>query len=975
MARNPVTTLLVLTALVSLEALALQQKQQQQQVGLKRLDEDNGQHPAPEPYSFSYSAESNGGLSTHQESGDGSGRVTGFYTIQDADGRERRVDYVADENGYRANVRTNEVGTRAQAAADAEYSVQLPSAKQLEAAKISYEQYKYLEEQHQVERERNQQARSRHLSMKPQAQQQAVRYNQLSAQQQPAYSNEQQVGSLGSSVQQSSSAQQSGYAGSNAAFSSSSSSSSNSNFADNQSSSLKGSAIQAGGSVSGDQENYLYENSWRQRAFSAPNVTLLRPGQTSTVADIRQSAVVSEQPSAQLANQQQQQFTSYTAANQAAPVIQYSQAGDGRKSSRLVVSEPTIADNERVQQQVTQEPVWKTLARLGGTTKRPITVLQRQLEQQFMQVATQLTDQDYPRQAQTTAAPQIQVTPEFFSEAPQVVLNKPSEAAQAQFEVANNERFTQSSGYSNVDSNIEQPIASTPERPQIPQMWKGTVNQEVTGSTQQQAQIGQQQQQNNILNEDTQLEDERPDQVVVQAEGGKAYSQAQQQVSALPSLTTTSENLAVATNPTAPSGFVSINLSENEAARYEPTARPSTSVVPPEIVKPVQYEAKQELREEVSIVGEQSPNLQVVQQQQQATKTANFQEQTIPQQVAPLEQPTIQPEPAPARPNSVNQIIESFTRQPTEFTVAQQKSTAEQQQKTTLVEEEPVPVKTRQPLRFTGMIMRSTAAPVAFRQEVTTTTTAAPLVRQQEETATSVGRLSEKYYQPTTTTRQPVSSTEQPVTARAYKESANFGTYGVKGASEVAPSLPGPRRTLARLNVTKEPLVEPQPIRTTTESPQTRQTVPSMTTRSPARSQVEFVRPQKQASYAQQAVTNQSSTEYKQPILRQQPQQSLPTTTTSYQNVAAVQQVDKVRQQQQWKGTKGGAWNGQPKRQFWQSVSAGNGANERSATYQTTNGRLQASQASQISRSASSSYGLDSSSSSGFGSRIGSGSS
>jgi len=113
------------------------------------------QEPAPEPYSFSYSAQSVGGLSSHQESGDGSGRVSGFYTISGEDGRERRVDYVADENGYRASVKTNEIGTRAQSAADATYEVQLPTDKQLEAAKTSYENYKYLEETHAIERERN----------------------------------------------------------------------------------------------------------------------------------------------------------------------------------------------------------------------------------------------------------------------------------------------------------------------------------------------------------------------------------------------------------------------------------------------------------------------------------------------------------------------------------------------------------------------------------------------------------------------------------------------------------------------------------------------------------------------------------------------------------------------------------------------------------------------------------------------------
>ncbi|XP_055939383.1 cuticle protein 10.9-like [Argiope bruennichi] len=73
----------------------------------------------PIPYSFSYSADTeDGGRSAHEESGDGAGRVTGSYTVQGEGGFGRVVDYIADENGFRATVRTNEPGTANQNPAD-----------------------------------------------------------------------------------------------------------------------------------------------------------------------------------------------------------------------------------------------------------------------------------------------------------------------------------------------------------------------------------------------------------------------------------------------------------------------------------------------------------------------------------------------------------------------------------------------------------------------------------------------------------------------------------------------------------------------------------------------------------------------------------------------------------------------------------------------------------------------------------------
>ncbi|GIY59112.1 hypothetical protein CEXT_606561 [Caerostris extrusa] len=72
----------------------------------------------PNPYQYSYSSPAIGGSSSHSESGDGAGRVTGAYSVVDEDGRSRTVEYVADELGFRANIVTNEPGTSNQAPAD-----------------------------------------------------------------------------------------------------------------------------------------------------------------------------------------------------------------------------------------------------------------------------------------------------------------------------------------------------------------------------------------------------------------------------------------------------------------------------------------------------------------------------------------------------------------------------------------------------------------------------------------------------------------------------------------------------------------------------------------------------------------------------------------------------------------------------------------------------------------------------------------
>ncbi|GFS52716.1 cuticle protein 10.9 [Nephila pilipes] len=73
----------------------------------------------PIPYTYNYNAETeDGGSSSRQESSDGAGRVSGSYTVNNLEGHSRVVEYIADENGFRAVVKSNEPGTTNQNPAD-----------------------------------------------------------------------------------------------------------------------------------------------------------------------------------------------------------------------------------------------------------------------------------------------------------------------------------------------------------------------------------------------------------------------------------------------------------------------------------------------------------------------------------------------------------------------------------------------------------------------------------------------------------------------------------------------------------------------------------------------------------------------------------------------------------------------------------------------------------------------------------------
>jgi len=76
-------------------------------------------HYPPHPYSFGYDIDDGYGTKTHQkEDGDAHGAKRGSYGYTDAYGIYRQVDYVADDHGFRATIKTNEPGTANQSPAD-----------------------------------------------------------------------------------------------------------------------------------------------------------------------------------------------------------------------------------------------------------------------------------------------------------------------------------------------------------------------------------------------------------------------------------------------------------------------------------------------------------------------------------------------------------------------------------------------------------------------------------------------------------------------------------------------------------------------------------------------------------------------------------------------------------------------------------------------------------------------------------------
>lgn len=65
----------------------------------------------PKTYKFGYAIKDKHGAQFREEAGDGLHDVKGSYGFVDERGIQRRVNYVADKEGFRAEVKTNEPGT------------------------------------------------------------------------------------------------------------------------------------------------------------------------------------------------------------------------------------------------------------------------------------------------------------------------------------------------------------------------------------------------------------------------------------------------------------------------------------------------------------------------------------------------------------------------------------------------------------------------------------------------------------------------------------------------------------------------------------------------------------------------------------------------------------------------------------------------------------------------------------------------
>ncbi|XP_064470376.1 cuticle protein 6-like [Ornithodoros turicata] len=86
------------------------------------------------PFEFNYNVQDEQGTGLfHESKGDESGTVRGSYGYTDAQGLYRTVKYVADANGFRAEVKSNEPGLKAEDPADAKFDVE-PSPAGLQSA-------------------------------------------------------------------------------------------------------------------------------------------------------------------------------------------------------------------------------------------------------------------------------------------------------------------------------------------------------------------------------------------------------------------------------------------------------------------------------------------------------------------------------------------------------------------------------------------------------------------------------------------------------------------------------------------------------------------------------------------------------------------------------------------------------------------------------------------------------------------------
>jgi len=73
-------------------------------------------------YAFKYDIKNGHGAVNGRAEHGSHGHVVGSYYLGDVDGRSRSVQYVADKAGFRAQIKTNEPGTKSSYTAAAHYS-------------------------------------------------------------------------------------------------------------------------------------------------------------------------------------------------------------------------------------------------------------------------------------------------------------------------------------------------------------------------------------------------------------------------------------------------------------------------------------------------------------------------------------------------------------------------------------------------------------------------------------------------------------------------------------------------------------------------------------------------------------------------------------------------------------------------------------------------------------------------------------
>ncbi|RWS17654.1 serine/threonine-protein phosphatase 2A regulatory subunit pppA-like protein [Dinothrombium tinctorium] len=101
-----------------------------------------GDYGPPKPYSFDVkNQDPEGNQQFHSETGDEYGNKRGTYGYQASNGVYRIVDYTANQEGYKASVRTNEPGVGKHAngdPADTKFEVEPPPAAALAEGETAY---------------------------------------------------------------------------------------------------------------------------------------------------------------------------------------------------------------------------------------------------------------------------------------------------------------------------------------------------------------------------------------------------------------------------------------------------------------------------------------------------------------------------------------------------------------------------------------------------------------------------------------------------------------------------------------------------------------------------------------------------------------------------------------------------------------------------------------------------------------------